>query len=159
MARKRGFAAMDQEKQKAIASKGGRAAHQKGTAHEFTAEEAAAAGRKGGEKVSRNRQHMAEIGRRGGKAAHRNAAARAVEAEPASVPEPTPAHEREAEGPVSAVPRESSEAQVPVQSAPRPPEQGLYRPLNGEGRPERQEGSTTAVGTTEVVRDEAVSRT
>jgi general stress protein YciG len=45
---KRGFASMDKEKQRAIASKGGKAAHQKGTAHEFTPSEAAAAGRKGG---------------------------------------------------------------------------------------------------------------
>lgn len=39
---------MTQEKQRQIASKGGRAAHAKGTAHEFTSEEARAAGRKGG---------------------------------------------------------------------------------------------------------------
>lgn len=45
----RGFASMDEQKQKAIASKGGRAAHQKGTAHEFTSEEARKAGRKGGQ--------------------------------------------------------------------------------------------------------------
>jgi uncharacterized protein len=45
----RGFAAMDERKQREIASKGGKAAHQKGTAHEFTPEEARAAGRKGGE--------------------------------------------------------------------------------------------------------------
>ena len=64
----RGFAAMDQEKQRAIASKGGKAAHQAGTAHEFTAEEAREAGRKGGQAVSQNRQHMAEIGRQGGHA-------------------------------------------------------------------------------------------
>lgn len=44
----RGFASMDPEKQKSIASKGGRAAHAKGTAHEFTPEEAKRAGRKGG---------------------------------------------------------------------------------------------------------------
>src|SRR6476619_7311541 len=62
----RGFASMDEAKQREIASKGGRAAHQKGTAHEFTADEARAAGRKGGETVSRDRQHMAEIGRKGG---------------------------------------------------------------------------------------------
>jgi len=43
---KRGFAAMDREKQRAIASKGGKAAHQKGTAHEFTREEARLAGQK-----------------------------------------------------------------------------------------------------------------
>ncbi|UQA63947.1 KGG domain-containing protein [Polyangium aurulentum] len=57
---------MDREKQRSIASKGGRAAHEKGTAHEFTPEEARNAGRKGGEVVSQNRKHMAEIGRKGG---------------------------------------------------------------------------------------------
>jgi general stress protein YciG len=46
---KRGFASMDNEKQRLIASKGGRAAHAKGTAHEWSPEEARAAGRKGGE--------------------------------------------------------------------------------------------------------------
>ena len=45
---KRGFVSMSQDKQRQIASKGGRAAHAKGTAHEFTSEEARAAGRKGG---------------------------------------------------------------------------------------------------------------
>lgn len=40
---------MDPEKQREIARKGGRAAHQKGTAHEWTSEEARVAGRKGGE--------------------------------------------------------------------------------------------------------------
>lgn len=64
----RGFAAMAQEKQRAIAAKGGRAAHLKGTAHEFTREEARAAGHKGGSLVSRDRAHMAEIGRQGGRA-------------------------------------------------------------------------------------------
>ena len=44
----RGFASMDREKQREIASKGGRAAHEKGTAHEWNTEEARAAGRKGG---------------------------------------------------------------------------------------------------------------
>ncbi len=57
---------MDPEKQREIASKGGKAAHAQGRAHEFTAEEARAAGSKGGEAVSRNRDHMADIGRRGG---------------------------------------------------------------------------------------------
>jgi general stress protein YciG len=52
---RRGFASMDPSKQRAIASKGGKAAHRKGTAHEFTPEEAAVAGRKGGENSSRNR--------------------------------------------------------------------------------------------------------
>jgi len=72
----RGFASMDQSKQKEIASKGGRAAHAKGTAHEFDSGEARAAGRKGGMAVSRNREHMAAIGRRGGEA--RGQRARAV---------------------------------------------------------------------------------
>jgi general stress protein YciG len=43
----RGFASMDPDKQRSIAGKGGRAAHQHGTAHEWTVEEARAAGRKG----------------------------------------------------------------------------------------------------------------
>src|SRR5579871_658129 len=50
----RGFAAMDPAKQREIASKGGKASHQKGTAHEFTPEEAREAGRKGG-KISHQR--------------------------------------------------------------------------------------------------------
>ena len=44
----RGFASMDHAKQREIARKGGKAAHQKGTAHEWTREEARLAGRKGG---------------------------------------------------------------------------------------------------------------
>jgi general stress protein YciG len=52
---KRGFASMDSDKQRRIASKGGRAAHEKGTAHEFTPEEAREAGRKGGEARGRSR--------------------------------------------------------------------------------------------------------
>jgi uncharacterized protein len=75
---KRGFAAMDQNQQRQIASKGGQAAHQKGTAHEFDSEEARRAGQKGGEVVSRNRAHMADIGRKGGESrqsANRAAAA------------------------------------------------------------------------------------
>lgn len=57
---------MSPEKQRQIASMGGKAAHEKGTAHEFTSEEARAAGRKGGAAVSKNRAHMAAIGRKGG---------------------------------------------------------------------------------------------
>jgi uncharacterized protein len=63
---KRGFASMDAAKQREIASKGGRAAHAKGTAHEFSSDEARVAGRKGGEAVSRDRAHMSAIGREGG---------------------------------------------------------------------------------------------
>ena len=75
---KRGFASMDAAKQREIASKGGRAAHAKGTAHEFTSDEARVAGRKGGEAVSRDRAHMAAIGREGGHS--RGARARAAAA-------------------------------------------------------------------------------
>lgn len=64
---RRGFASMDRQKQREIASKGGRAAHAKGTAHEFNSDEARNAGRKGGLAVSQNREHMAAIGREGGK--------------------------------------------------------------------------------------------
>ena len=45
----RGFAGMDEDKQRRIAAEGGRAAHEKGTAHEFDSREAREAGRKGGE--------------------------------------------------------------------------------------------------------------
>jgi general stress protein YciG len=67
---RRGFAAMSAERQREIASKGGRAAHEKGTAHEFSANEAREAGRKGGQAVSRDREHMSRIGREGGRKAH-----------------------------------------------------------------------------------------
>jgi general stress protein YciG len=67
---KRGFASMDPAKQKEIASKGGRAAHQQGVAHQWSSDEAREAGKKGGEAVSRNKDHMSEIGRRGGEASH-----------------------------------------------------------------------------------------
>jgi general stress protein YciG len=88
---KRGFGSMDSEKQRQIASKGGqaahakgsaheftreearlagskggKAAHEKGSAHEFTSEEARLAGRKGGEASSQDRSRMAAIGREGG---------------------------------------------------------------------------------------------
>src|SRR5512139_4287761 len=54
----RGFASMDRAKQREIASKGGKAAHQKGTAHEWTSEEAREAGRKGGMASHRRRKQM-----------------------------------------------------------------------------------------------------
>jgi general stress protein YciG len=62
----RGFASMDKEQRRLIASKGGKAAHRLGRAHKYTSEQARAAGRKGGISVSQNRDHMAEIGRKGG---------------------------------------------------------------------------------------------
>ena len=54
----RGFASMDRGKQREIASKGGKAAHQQGTAHEWTAEEAREAGRKGG--MASHRRKLAQ---------------------------------------------------------------------------------------------------
>ncbi len=75
---RRGFASMDPARQREIASKGGRAAHERGTAHEWSSDEAREAGRKGGESVSRDRAHMAAIGREGGES--RSAAARAARA-------------------------------------------------------------------------------
>jgi general stress protein YciG len=53
----RGFASMDRDRQREIASKGGRAAHKKGAAHQWTREEAQAAGRKGG--LARHRKLQA----------------------------------------------------------------------------------------------------
>ena len=89
---KRGFGSMDEAKRREIASKGGqaahakgsahqfspdearqagskggKAAHEKGSAHEFSSEEARAAGRKGGEASSQDRNRMASIGREGGR--------------------------------------------------------------------------------------------
>ena len=59
---RRGFASMSREKQREIASKGGRAAHQKGTAHEWTSEEARSAGRKGGQISRGGRGRLVEPG-------------------------------------------------------------------------------------------------
>ena len=70
----RGFASMDADRQRSIASKGGKSAHQQGRAHEFTADEASEAGRKGGETISKNKAHMAAIGRLGGQARGRSRA-------------------------------------------------------------------------------------
>ena len=65
---------MDQEKQREIARKGGKAAHEQGSAHKFTPEEAREAGRKGGRVVSQDRAHMAEIGREGAQSRAANSA-------------------------------------------------------------------------------------
>lgn len=62
-----GFALLPEERMREIASLGGRASHAAGGAHKWDAEEAAAAGRKGGASVSADREHMARIGRLGGK--------------------------------------------------------------------------------------------
>lgn len=66
--KKRGFASMSPEKQRSIASMGGKAVQERGLAHRYNSEEASVAGRKGGLAVSADREHMREIGRMGGKA-------------------------------------------------------------------------------------------
>ncbi len=63
----RGFGAMDPARQRELASRGGKAAHEQGTAHEFDSESARRAGQRGGAKVSRDRAHMARIGSLGGR--------------------------------------------------------------------------------------------
>ena len=70
----RGFASMDPERRREVASKGGMAAQARGTAHRFTSEQARVAGRKGGQTVSQNREHMCQIGHKGGTTRARNAA-------------------------------------------------------------------------------------
>lgn len=67
---KRGLASADQETRERVASEGGKAAHEQGTAHEWNSDEAREAGRKGGESVSRDKEHMSEIGRKGGQHSH-----------------------------------------------------------------------------------------
>ncbi len=69
-----GFGSMDEQRQREIASKGGQAAHQKGTAHEFSSEEAREAGRKGGKAAHEkgtahefNSEEAREAGRKGGR--------------------------------------------------------------------------------------------
>lgn len=74
---RRGFAAMAPEKHRAIASRGGKAAHALGRAHIFTPQEASAAGRKGGRKVSQDRAHMVVLGRKGALARGRALSAKA----------------------------------------------------------------------------------
>jgi general stress protein YciG len=81
VASKRGFASMSDEKVSEIAGKGGRAAHAAGTAHRFTKAEAQRAGKKGGDTISRDREHMAEIGRKGGRARAKQKADESTEEE------------------------------------------------------------------------------
>jgi general stress protein YciG len=78
----RGFASMDRSKQRDIASKGGKAAHQKGTAHEWTSEEAREAGRKGGMASHRRKQEQQQ------QTPESNAIAPEVENTSAPSPEP-----------------------------------------------------------------------
>ena len=79
---RRGFAAMDPARQRELAQRGGKAAHQQGRAHEFSADEARAAGKKGGASLAKDRAHMAEIGRKGGLKRSQNAALRRASEEP-----------------------------------------------------------------------------
>jgi general stress protein YciG len=82
----RGFASMDEERQREIASMGGKAAHQRGTAHEFTPEEAREAGAKGG-KIAHERgtaheftpEEAREAGRKGGQTSARTREAASTE--------------------------------------------------------------------------------
>ena len=71
----RGFASMDPDRQREIASEGGKAAHEQGAAHEFTSEEAREAGRKGGQAAHEkgtahefDSEEAREAGRKGGQA-------------------------------------------------------------------------------------------
>lgn len=66
--RAKGFATMTPDRVKEIAGQGGRAAHKKGKAHQFSTVEAIDAGRKGGQTISQNREYMRELGRKGGQA-------------------------------------------------------------------------------------------
>lgn len=73
----RGFASMDPKQQREIASMGGHAAHQKGTAHEFTSEEARLAGSKGGKAAHArgtahefNSEEARRAGSKGGQNSH-----------------------------------------------------------------------------------------
>jgi len=118
MAKKRGFASMDAAKQREIASKGGRAAHQKGTAHQFTPEEARAAGRKGGQAAhfkGTAHKFTSEEARAAGRKGGRSARGSPVMT-PAASTTPAPAAEQ----------AESREA---TPGGPRPPEQPPAGPV------------------------------
>jgi general stress protein YciG len=78
--RGRGFAGMDPERQRQISSQGGKAAHQKGTAHEFDSNEAREAGRKGGQ-VSGGRRTRERNKQEGAEGAETQKSASAVEGE------------------------------------------------------------------------------
>lgn len=83
----RGFASMDRAKQRDIASKGGRAAHQKGTAHEWTSEEARDAGRKGGIASHRRRREIM-----GSDTSTPVSGSTSADETPGSAPEPSPSY-------------------------------------------------------------------
>jgi general stress protein YciG len=120
MAKKRGFASMDPAKQREIASKGGKAAHQKGTAHEFTPEEAREAGRKGGQAAhGRGTAHKftseeaREAGRKGGRSA-RTQAQQASQAPQSTNPQMPPPLPNGNASPDQAPEQTTSQAPAPV---------------------------------------------
>jgi general stress protein YciG len=79
---------MDEERRREVARMGGRAAHQKGTAHEFSSDEAREAGRKGGRVVSQNREHMSAIGREGGESRAANQSRRSADGDGSEIGDP-----------------------------------------------------------------------
>ena len=86
----RGFASMDPQRQREIASEGGKAAHEKGTAHEFSSQEAREAGSKGGQAAHErgtahefDSEEAREAGRKGGQAAHERGTAHEFDSEEA----------------------------------------------------------------------------
>src|SRR5262245_54805071 len=112
--RNRGFAAMNAEKQREIASKGGRAAHAKGTAHKFTTEEAREAGRKGGQAAhAKGTAHKftpeeaRAAGRKGGLRSHREGE------EPSMGAPPVHCTPHQAEPPMAAAAMQPPEAMAP----------------------------------------------
>jgi len=143
MAERRGFAAMDENQRREIASMGGRAAHERGRAHEWDQHEAAAAGRKGGEKVSRNRQHMAEIGRKGGLAAHHRGSA--LRSETAATPRQPARQQGGGNGEESQRQTQGSSGQLATEQVEMataeertPQHNGAGHAHNGEGNPEAE---------------------
>ena len=90
----RGFASMDRAKQREIASKGGKAAHQKGTAHEWTSEEARDAGRKGGIASHRRRREALAQHNTGSPAGGSDAGTMADDTRDSENEEPTSMSER-----------------------------------------------------------------
>lgn len=65
---KRGFATMSVEARLELSSRGGRAVQASGNAYRFSSERAVEAGRKGGQAVSQDKEHMSRIGSKGGRA-------------------------------------------------------------------------------------------
>jgi general stress protein YciG len=111
---KRGFGSMDIEKRREIASKGGKAAHAKGSAHRFTPEEAREAGRKGGQAAHQKGtaheftpEEASFAGRRGGKAGGNRESGQEFG------PQETPQAERPPEQSVSPTPQEVTTTSIP----------------------------------------------